>query len=422
VGFAELLRIHPDRFAAIRAALTEASEIGRALDVFRDTRMKPTDPRVRPFLLVKDGQKFRPPSEEEIEGREQLYLDVFKLATDPEDPIARQFQAGLPEHWKLQNKNVHPTLGLARVAENVAFIQHMLAKLQRTNLSTTKRAEIKQEIVSHLKYILSPKYVRYLKNANSWRTELRRLNASAQAGANVPSPIRNPRFYKKVLKSRQTGQAIAATRIGPGRYTTGQYPAKNIKVGAKMVGLENILPEYLFKKGQNINFGNLSAANINQVKNSQVLRWIEYIQHKIQSTKPINNSNLAKFNVILRGAINSRSKPLPANMSPTKLAIKMNKRTNIVNQARSTLEKLATRKAIRGGASKTPSSSVMNEKSAKMKILNAARVQLSPNAFKRTFPRGSASVAKYVRESAGPKTSIVNFSRTVNRPGSIQPR
>jgi len=424
MGFAEFLRIHPDRFSAIRSALTESSSLIGALTVFADRHIKPRDPVIRDFLLIKDGKIFRPPTEEEVDGREQLYIDLFKLATDPDNEIAREFQKHLPEHWKIQSKNVHPTLGLARVAEHAAFIQHMEAKLTRPNLSANKKNQIKKETITHYKYILSPKYVKYLKNADSWRARLQTLNSGARANAPVNSPTRNPRFYKKVLKSRQTAQVAATKRIGPWRYVTGMAPAKNVKVGYKMVGAENVLPEYFFKKGQNINFGNVTAANINQVKDSQVTRWIEYIQSKIKQPKTINKNNWNKFNSILRGAMNSRSRPIGANVPANKRAAVQAKRQNVANLARNTLENLTREKAIRlvGGPSGTAQAGqpAQSERELKQKILNKARTTLNEASFKQSFPAGVSSVPAYVKRVTGSKTANLHgFVRNMNRPGAV---
>jgi hypothetical protein len=424
IGFAEFLRIHPDRFSAIRSALTEASSLTGSLKVFQERHIKPIDRIIRDFLLVKDGKIFRPPTEEEVNGREQLYIDLFKLATDPDNEIAEEFQAHLPQHWKIQSKNVHPTLGLARVAEHAAFIQHMEAKLNRPNLSSNKKNEIKKEIITHYKYILSPKYVKYLKNADTWRSRLQELNSSARVNAPVNSPTRNPRFYKKVLKSRQTARVMATKRIGPWRYVSGLVPAKNVKVGYKMVGVENVLPEYLFKKGRNINFGNVTAANINQVKDSQVIRWIEYIGSKMKQPKTINKNNWNKFNSILRGAINSRSKPVGANVPANKRAAVQAKRKNVANLARNTLANLNREKAIRSGggpSAAAPSGQpAQSERELKQKILNKARSTLNESSFKQSFPAGVSSVPAYVKRVTGSKiANLPAFIRNMNTPGVV---
>lgn len=414
IGFAEILRIHPDRMAAIRSALSEASSVHEAWRAF--SGVKPTSPRVKDLLVVADGKGWRKASDEDIEDRAgtKLYLDLFKAATDPDNEIARAFQQKTPPHWKIKTKNVHPTVALTRVSESIAFIQYMNAKLTRPNITENKKSKYRTEIIGQLKYILSPKYVKYIKNANVYKAKLRTLNATARNGNNVASPTRNVRFYKKVIKSRSVGPAVhVATRIGPLRYIEGLKAPANVKVGPKFAGVNNLMPEYFFKKGGNVNFGNLKPENFTNISNTHVSRWLEYISRKVVAPGKVNAANFNKFKVVLRGIINSRSQPFSGNLSDVKRA----RRLELVNEAKKALNRVsAERNVIRPNAG----GNAQSERELKQRIWNAARGSMTANNFKSSFPAGISSVPAYVKRVTGSKVvNLRRFALNATRAGTI---
>jgi hypothetical protein len=395
VGLANLLRIDPRRVRNIVNSLAGATRGWNAASNYL-SKLRTSNNRVIPFLYLNEKamRKTNAANAKKNTGPD-LYFNVKGFAQS--NP---SFLKLVPPQWRPTKKN-KPTDILARISEDILYIKGREAKLAKQNTP-----EIRADIVSHLQLLLSNKYKNYLNPTTREKLTAKLAQYGGEVVATAASPERTTKYYSRVLKAREVLPAKYFKReIGAYKKKT---MGKSVKFGASKVRPEAILPEFEFgRKRPGYNIGNVTAENVAEMSTEEIMRKlgvlvkralgpsnqanknlaIRFAQHVV-NTKRTNNSRLANF---AQQQINKIKGPLGSIVRATP----------------------APRAAAAPAA--------MNEAAAKSKILNAAKQQLSPNSYKRTFPRGTASVAKYVRETASGR-SIANFAKNVNRPGSIRPR
>jgi hypothetical protein len=424
IGLGDLLRIDPKKISQVRDALTQTvRELQIFSDFFEDKYL--TNPDLKPYVIKRVGGTqatpiFGPAVNANFTKNEPLYLDIGRMAVQHPE-----FSKLVPTHWKPKATNLVPTMKLAKVAEGLLYINALKRKLSKPELNADKRTRLQKEYKNYHELLLSNRYSGFIK-ANqkaALKAELNRIGGKVKAGVN--SPVQNTKFYSRIMKQ---------ARIKPVTYykratnTSKQAPSGNVKYGYTKVSRTNILPNYEFKKGANVNLGNISVNNVRNANNSTVIRWLGTIlRNASNSSAKLPNGKYAMYNNVIKSVLATRSQN-GASLKPKAREL----RNKIMQMARASANLLAGKKQIMGvkgsGAPpKTvrsnagPSAAPMNENSAKNRILKRAREELSTNEYKKAFPRGAASVAKYVRETAQ-SMSVVNFARTVNQPGSIRPR
>jgi hypothetical protein len=425
VGLGDLLRIDPNKIAQVRAGLTQSvRELQKFADFFEDKKL--THPDLKPYVIKKVGGTlatpiFGPASNANFTKDEPLYLDIGRMAVQHPG-----FSKLIPTHWKPNATNLVPTMKLAKVAEGLLYINALKRKLAKPNLNSAKRTQLQKEYKNYHELLLSNRYSKFIKENQkaALKAELNRIGGKVKAGVN--SPVQNVKFYSRVMKQ---------ARLKPVKYykratnTFKQAPSGNVKYGYTKVSPSQILPNYEFKKGANVNLGNVSANNVRNANNSTVIRWLGTIlRNASNSSAKLTNTKYKMYNNVIKSVLATRSQT-DASLKPKAREL----RNKMMQMARASANLLAGKKQIMGtkgsvaAASKTarsnagPSAAPMNENAAKNRILKRAREELSANNYKKAFPRGAASVAKYVREMAQ-GMSVANFSRTVNQPGSIRPR
>ena len=395
VGLANLLRINPARVRNIINSLAGATRGWNASSNYLG-RIRTSNNKVIPFLYLNNKATIKAnASNAKKNTGPDLYFNIKSFAeANP------NFLSLVPNQWRPNTKN-QPTAILARISENILYIKGREAKLARKN-----DPEIRRDIIGHLQLLLSNKYKKYIKPSTLEKLQTKLVQYGGRALATAASPERTTKYYSRVLKARQ---------VVPSKYfkrETGEYKkkqaGKSIKYGASKVRPEAILPEFEFgRKRPGYNIGNITGENVAEMSTEEIMR---------------------KLGVLVKRALG------PSNQANKNLAVRFAQQ--VVNAKRATNARLANFaqsqiNKVRGplgsivrAAKPNSGSSVMkmNKNNAKVRILKRAREELSNNDYKRTFPRGPASVAKYVRETAGPKTSVANFARNVNRPGSIRPR
>jgi hypothetical protein len=390
VGLANLLRIDPRRVRNIVNSLANTTGGWNASSNYLG-RLRTSSNKIIPFLYYNSNltRKANANNAKKNTGS-NLYFNVKNFAL--KNP---NFLKLIPNQWHPKAKN-KPTNMLARVSEDILYIKGREEKLAKTN-----DPKIRKDIVSHIQLLLSNKYKNYVKPSTREKLTAKLARYGGNVLTKAPSPERTTKYYSRVLKARQ---------IAPTKYfkrETGEYkkkPAgKSVKFGAGKVRPEAILPEYEFgRKRPGYNVGNFTVNNVRNMSNENVLRRLTVLGVRATGASTQVNKNTAiRF---AQSVINAG-----------------NKDPRIVNKARQQIRDL---QGQYGGIVKkqapAPSNSTMNVNAAK-KILKRAREELNNAQYKSAFPRGAASVAKYVRETA-PGKSVINFAKTVNRPGSIRPR
>jgi hypothetical protein len=397
VGLANLLRIDPARVRNIVNSLAGATRGWNASSNYLG-KLRTSSNKVIPFLYLNANATRRANAANAKKNTgPDLYFNIKSFAkANP------NFMGLIPTQWKPDNKN-KPTNILSRISENILYIKGREAKLARGN-----DPEIRKNIVAHLQLLLSNKYKNYVKPSTREKLEAKLAQYRGRVLATAPSPERTTKYYSRLLKARQ----VVPTKYY--KYETGTYkkkPAgKSIKYGASKVRPEALVPEFEFgRKRTGYSVGNITASNVSEMSTEEIMRKLGVL-----TKRALGPSNQANKNLAVRFAKQVVNTKRPTN-------------TRLANFAQSQIHKI---KGPLGSIVRAPASSArpanssaapMNENAAKTKILKRAREDLSPNTFKKQFPRGAASVAKYVREISGSK-SIANFARTVNQPGSIRPR
>lgn len=313
LGLSNLLRIDPKKMSQLIAATTSAyNSIGRAIKpYFLEENRRITNENMKKWALVRNGgtnatPKYRRATETEIANNEkQLFLNIsgLSLAT----PAIRN---AIPKAWLPQpNTTVLPTIKVARVAEGILYINYLKGKINKPNTKPEKRNALRTNLKKHIKLLLSDKYKNFLK-ANE-QTRLRNILAStiqnaSPVRAEAASPTKNQKYYSRVLK------AAAARQTTYYKRKTGAFktrPASEVKVGYTKVNAERLLPNYLFKKGANLNFGNIANLTPNvlrEVDENTLSRWAQYILHKLKKNSGIPAPRLDVFNSLLNSIHNSR--------------------------------------------------------------------------------------------------------------------
>ncbi len=318
LGLSDLLRIDPLKMAQLTAATTRAyTTIGRAvLPFFEERDRKITDPDMQPFALVRSGGSntspvYRRATPVEIDNPKiQLWLDLGKLAqTIP------SMRNAIPAPWRPNraNNNTVPQMKLARVAEGIVYINYLKNKIDKGTATANKLAEYKSSIKAQIKLLLSNKYKPFMK-ANE-QTRLRTLLNTMFPGGSpvrqaVSSPVKNQKFYSRILKAAAARQASYYKRQTGERKTK---PASEVKVGYTKVDPNRLLPNYAFKKGAPVNLGaNITANNVRQMEDEALNRWVEIILSQALSGRPLNKPKLKQYSLILKTALNNR-RPLGPN-------------------------------------------------------------------------------------------------------------
>jgi hypothetical protein len=124
--------------------------------------------------------------------------------------------------------------------------------------------------------------------------------------AEAASPVKNQKYYSRVLKAAATRQTTYY-KSKTGTFKT--RPASEVKVGYAKVNAERLLPNYLFKKGANLNFGNIANLTPNvlrEVDDDTLARWASYISQKLEKNSGIPAPRLDVFNKLLNSIHNSR--------------------------------------------------------------------------------------------------------------------
>lgn len=397
VGLANLLRIDPTRVRNIVNSLSGATRGWNSSSNYLG-KLRTSSNKVIPFLYLNANARTRTNATNAKKNTgPDLYFNIKSFAN-----ANPNFMRLIPNHWKPGTKN-KTTNVLARISENILYIKGREAKLARGN-----DPEIRKNIVTHLQLLLSNKYKNYVKPSTLEKLKVKLAQYGGKADTKAASPERNTKYYSRVLKARQ---------VVPTKYykrETGEYKkkpvGKSVKYGASKVRPEALVPEFEFgRKRTGYNIGNITAANVAEMSTEEIMRKLSVL-----AGRALGASNQANKNLAMRFA---------------KQVVNTKRSTNarLANFAQSQINKI---KGPLGSIVRTPattarpvnsSAAPMNENAAKSKILKRARENLSPTAYKKQFPRGAASVAKYVRDISGSK-SIVNFARTVNQPGSIRPR
>lgn len=317
LGLSNLLRIDPKKMAQLMAATTAAyNSIGRAIKpYFLEANRTITNANMKKWALVRNGgtnatPKYRRATETEIANKEkQLFLNISGLALST--PAIKN---AIPKAWLPQpNTTVVPTMKVARVAEGILYINYLKGKINKPNTKPEKRNAMRTNLKKHIKLLLSDKYKTFLK-ANE-QTRLRNLLASTVQNASpvraeVASPEKNPKYYSRVLK------AAAARQTTYYKGKTGAVktrPAAEVKMGYTKVNAERLLPNYLFKKGANLNFGNIANLTPNvlrEVDDDTLARWAFYISQKLNKNSGIPAPRLEVFNKLLNSIHNSRKVPV----------------------------------------------------------------------------------------------------------------
>ena len=413
IGLGDLLRIDPDKIGQLRDALTRTvRELQMIAEFFEDKKL--THPDLRPYVVKRIGGSaatpiFGPATNANFGGEEQLYLDIGRMAiSHPE------FSKLVPPHWKPKATNLLPTMKLAKVAEGLLYINALKRKLAKPTLNANTKKQLEKEYKNYHELLLSNKYSGFIKENQkaALKAELNKIGGKVQPL--VKSPVQNAKFYSRVMKQARQRPATYYKRP---TNTFKQAPSKKVKYGYTKVSPTQILPNYMFKKGANVNLGNMTANNIRNANNSTVIRWLGVIKRNINKPAPLTNAKYSTYNTVLKSVMSTRMQN-NASLKPRAREL----RTRVLQMARVTANILSSKKEVTRPRTASPRKNVaMNENAAKVKILTRAREELSGNQYKSAFPRGSASVAKYVRETA-PGKSVINFAKTVNRPGSIRPR
>jgi hypothetical protein len=314
LGLSNLLRIDPKKMAQLMAATTSAyNSIGQAIKpYFLEANRTITNTNMKKWALVRNGgtnatPKYRRATETEIANKEkQLFLNIKGLALAT--PAIRN---AIPKAWlpRPNTNNVVPTMKVARVAEGILYINYLKGKINKPTTTAQKREEMRTNLKKHIKLLLSNKYKTFLK-ANE-QTRLRNLLASTVQNASpvraeATSPVKNPKYYSRVLKAAAARQT---TYYKPKTGTFKTRPASAVKVGYSKVNASRLLPNYLFKKGANLNFGNIANLTPNvlrEVDDDQLARWASYILEKLKTNQGIQAPRLEVFNKLLNSIHNSR--------------------------------------------------------------------------------------------------------------------
>jgi hypothetical protein len=313
LGLSNLLRIDPKKMAQLMAATTAAyNSIGRAIKpYFLEANRTITNANMKKWALVRNGgtnatPKYRRATETEIANNEkQLFLNISGLSLST--PAIKN---AIPKAWLPQpNTTVVPTMKVARVAEGILYINYLKGKINKPTTNAQKRNLMRTNLKKQIKLLLSDKYKTFLK-ANE-QTRLRNLLASTVQNASpvraeAASPTKNQKYYSRVLK------AAAARQTTYYKSKTGTFktrPASEVKVGYAKVNAERLLPNYLFKKGANLNFGNivnLTPNVLRAVDDDTLARWASYISQKLEKNSGIPAPRLDVFNKLLNSIHNSR--------------------------------------------------------------------------------------------------------------------
>lgn len=314
----------------------------------------------------------------------QLYLDIGRMAI--EHPVISKL---VPKWWAPHAATILPTMKLARIAEGMLYINALKRKMAKPGVNAAKKTQLVKEYKNYHKLLLSKKYVNFIKPAerNQLRTELARISSSPSRSV-VASPEQGPKYYSRVLKQgglRKTTYFKRSENLTkPGAFK--QAPSRNVKVGYKKIGAEEIRPNYMFKKGVEVNFGNVNKNNIASMNNSTITRWLGIISRNLVNPKLVLTNNKAGlYRKILEGILESR----PENnnkikaLSPTRQTKARQLRSQMITNARNSMNLIEGKLALMGKG-RAPKPSVRANASA---ARQAAAPKPSPRANAAAAPR-----------------------------------
>jgi hypothetical protein len=181
-------------------------------------------------------------------------------------------------------------------------------------------------------------------------------------------------------------------------------------MGYKKVGAEELLPNYMFKKGVNVNFGNVTKNNVASMNNATVTRWLGIITRNLINPKLVLNANKAAvYRKILEGVLESR----PENnnrikaLSPIRQSKARQLRTKIISNARNSMNLIEGKLALMGrGRVSTPSARA-NASVARQAAPPRANASVTRQAAP---PRANASVA---RQTQGANNVVGKISQQI---------
>jgi len=386
LGLADLLRMDHWRMAKIRETLSEAQDLGD--DAARYFKGK-TFANFKKYLVKKIRGGYEPIDEESLKNSEvDLYIDIGRMAREDRD-----FRKHIPSQWLPNPTKIHPSAGLARVAEGLVYINALKRKLASPNTKNEKKPQLKKNLVTHIKYLLSPKYRPYIKNnqmralrANLTAMEgrvaglLGRARGALGLNAAVASPTRNSKFYSRIFKQTalqpvtyfklpanmnnqypspgkgnwRTKQA-AKFKFGPQKIRGPVYKQANLNnngVPRKEKKPAGVLPEYLFKGVANINFGNVANLTPNKISNVDdytMARWMEYIIKRLKNRTNLNENTERVYRKLINSAKNVYARPV-ANLA-NKERMKRNMVKQMVNNTNAAFGKFLANRAAPPAAS-----------------------------------------------------------------------
>jgi len=321
VGFADLIRIHPDRMNKIRSGLTEAEEIPEQLKrLFLNKKI--TDEDIIPFLSCSlPAGRFRDAGIADIlNNNEKLYINFSKLFFVPaQNDFARRFQAAIPSHWALKDQDkMHPTAALARVTESLGFIDYMEKKLQNGRVAPNKQSAVKKEIIQHYRYIVSTNLSRYLKNKNAIAARLAAYGNNSMNNGSAPN-YNNPKFLKRAIRGGSMGQRNYVKRTGVNQFGRPTYIEKTRQgppaIGSKKVSANNFMNEakraFLYRKGAGkiltTNYGPINNASVGNMSNTKLFQWVLQIKNALNRRTAIPTNTFNKYRQILNSTVRTRN-------------------------------------------------------------------------------------------------------------------
>lgn len=324
IGLGDLLRIDPGKIAQIRDALTlTIRQLQMFAGFFEDKKI--TTPSIKPYVVKHVGGTLKDPvyapaTAADFNSSVQMYLDIGSMAVrDPE------FSKLVPPHWKPKtgNNNTLPTMKLAKIAEGMLYINALKRKLAKPNLNNAKRTQLEKEYMNYHELLLSNKYANFVRENQKvkLRAELARLGVTAPRAV-VASPTQNAKFYSRILKQAKQQPVAYFKRNKSSSEIAGRTKqaaaSKNVKYGYSKVADSEILPNYLFKKGANVNLGNVSANNVMNANSSTITRWLGLIV--TFASQPKRNATVTKsYESILNYIL--AHKPVTAEMKPSQAAV-----------------------------------------------------------------------------------------------------
>jgi len=410
MGLADLLRMDHWRMAKIRETLAEAQDLGDAVATYFKGK---TYINFKKYLIHKPPRgEWTPVTNVELKKPGViLYIDIGRMARED-----RGFRAAIPAHWRPDPTKIHPSAGLARVAEGLVYINALKRKMTANGVSNNKKAELKKALVAHLKYLLSPKYRPYIKNnkMRELRADLTALEGRIAAGmramrqalgggSNAASPVRNAKFYSRIFK-QTAKQPVTYFKLpanmknqypdpGEGEWRTKQFakfkfgpkkirgpPVKNNNNNSSPEKNVGVLPEYMFKGVANINFGNEANLTPNKLANVDdftMARWMRYITERLAARTNLNANTERVYKKLINGAKNVYARPV-ANLSP-KDRLKRNVVKQQVNIANAALTKFLANRAAPPAAPVRHRATPARASASRAAAVSAAAAQRNSN-------------------------------------------